>query len=201
MEASVEASLLVIGGHNGNCEAISLEEIVKESQEDSEMCKLKEYIRNGIDQSSWEGSLGKYAREIKNLSEKNGVIMFKSRIVIPKALREKALEILHSAHQGCSSMMGRAGNSLWWPGLCNDLGKKRDSCSECVRAAPSQASMPPVPPANPDYPMQQVCSDFAHFKNKSYVIIVDRFTNWVSVYQASKAEGLVRALRYHFVNF
>ena len=53
----------------------------------------------------------------------------------------------------------------------------------------------------PDYPMQQVCWDFAHFKNRSYVILVDRFTNWTSEYQATKAEGLIHALRYHFVNF
>ena len=49
--------------------------------------------------------------------------------------------------------------------------------------------------------MQKICSDVAHFKDQTYVVIVDRFTNWASVYRANKAEGLIKALRHHFVNF
>ena len=61
--------------------------------------------------------------------------------------------------------------------------------------------MPPIPPPNPEYPMQQICSDIAHFNGHIYVVIVDRFTNWASIYPADRAEGLIRALRYHFITY
>ena len=47
--------------------------------------------------------------------------------------------------------------------------------------------------------MQQICSDIAHHAGHTYVVIVDRFSNWPSVYKVTKAIGLIKALRYHFV--
>ena len=89
--------------------------------------------------------------------------------------------------------------SLWWPGMKEQIAKRRANCMSCTRAAPSQPSLPPVPPPSPDYPMQQVCSDIAHYAGNTYVVIVDRFSNWPSVYKCQGAEGLVKALRSHFI--
>ena len=47
--------------------------------------------------------------------------------------------------------------------------------------------------------MQQICSDIAHHGGFTYVVIVDRFSNWPSVYQVKKADGLIKALRSHFI--
>ena len=33
----------------------------------------------------------------------------------------------------------------------------------------------------------------------TYVVIVDLFMSWMSVYKETKAEGLIKVLRYHFV--
>ena len=98
-------------------------------------------------------------------------------------------------------MEARAKLAVWWPGIKRDIEIQRAACEGCIWAAPSQPSLPPVEPSNPDYPMQKICSDVAHFKDQTYVVIVDRFTNWASVYRANKAEGLIKALRHHFVNF
>ena len=43
--------------------------------------------------------------------------------------------------------------------------------------------------------MQQICSDIGN----SYFIIVDRFSNWVSIYKFTRAEGLLKDLRNHFI--
>ena len=109
------------------------------------------------------------------------------------------LDVLHSAHQGCSSMEARASQSVWWPGLKDKIAKRRSACQGCTQSAPSQPALPPVPPASPDYPMQQICADIAHYAGNSYLVIVDRFSNWPSVYKADREKGLITALRWHFI--
>ena len=80
-----------------------------------------------------------------------------------------------------------------------DIADRRAKCLCCTQIAPSQPALPPVDPPRPDFPMQKICSDIAHFGGHSYIVIVDRFSNWPSVYKFEKAEGLVRALRNHFI--
>ena len=133
------------------------------------------------------------------MSEKDGVVTFKKRVIIPSKLHREVLDVLHAAHQGCSSMEARASQSVWWPGLKEEIAKRRAACQSCTKAAPSQPALPPVPPPRPDYPMQQICSDIAHFSGHTYLVIVDRFSNWPSVYKAAGSKGLVKALRWHFI--
>ena len=52
--------------------------------------------------------LQKYYQYREHLQTSDGVILYKERIVIPPSLRHHILSTLHSAHQGVSSMNGRA---------------------------------------------------------------------------------------------
>ena len=65
-----------------------------ESESDPTIRQLVDMIRDGIPDSRdlWP----------------DGVVMYKKRIVIPKNLQREVLDVLHSAHQGCSSMEARA---------------------------------------------------------------------------------------------
>ena len=79
-------------------------------------------VMTNIDGKSndWQG-LENYLRQRSNLSVVKGLLFFKDRLVIPKALRFELLQKLHSAHQGVNSMLLRAGNSFWWPGIAEDV--------------------------------------------------------------------------------
>ena len=78
-----------------------------------------ELIRVGVpdDKTFWPKIVLDFYKVRHNLSEKDGVVCYKKRIIVPKMLRAEILDILHSAHQGCSSMEARASESLWWPGM------------------------------------------------------------------------------------
>ena len=168
---------------------------------DTEIRELVELIRGGLPDSrdDWPGTLYDYYRVRGDLCEKDGIVSYKKRVIIPQSLRIDILDILHAAHQGCSSMEARASQSLWWPGMKERIARRRAACQCCTQAAPSQPSLPPVAPPSPDYPMQQICSDIAHYAGSTYVVIVDRFSNWPSVYKSRGAEGLVKAFRWHFI--
>ena len=199
VEAASRASVysIAIGGNSGLCKAVTWDMVVAESSHDKAINLLLEKIRSGISNSSqddWPLEIQSFYRLRKDLSEKDGVVMFKKRVVVPRKLQTDVLEILHAAHQGCSSMEARASQSVWWPGLKDCIAKKRAHCQGCNQVAPSQPALPPVLLPSPDYPMQQICSDIAHYAGHTYVVIVDRFSNWPSVYKSQGAEGLVKAL-------
>ena len=116
------AALTMIGGGERDCEGISLEEVAVESSKDETLQQLVVALRNGTEGEATDtADLKDFSRAWIHLSEKDGIILYKSRVVIPGNMRTRVLRILHSAHQGCSSMEARAKLAVWWPGIKRDI--------------------------------------------------------------------------------
>jgi hypothetical protein len=84
--------------------------VKEESNSDKDMVQLLSIIESGFTASRAElpPLLREYYQFRDDLYCVDGVIMYKERIVIPPALRQDILGILHSAHQGTTSMIARA---------------------------------------------------------------------------------------------
>ena len=134
-----------------------------------------------------------------------GVLLYKSRVVIPMELREQILQTLHAAHQGISGMTGRAEQAVFWPGITQDIRRKHDTCNACMRNAPSQPAGPPVRPPSPEHPFQLIVGDYFHKTGRNYLVIADRYSGWVSMFPAGSgdfdADALIRHLRTYFITF
>ncbi|CAG2222073.1 unnamed protein product [Mytilus edulis] len=171
---------------------------------DDDMVKLVEIIENGMPEFRHEmpTELREFFQFREDLYTVDGVVMYKDRIVIPPALRTNVLTILHSAHQGVTSMMSRAESSVFWPGITPAITTLRNECYQCNRMAPSQPCAPPTPPVYPDYPFQCLCADFFHYKGVNYLVVVDRYSNWPIIERAHNgAQGLIDCLRRAFVTY
>ena len=179
------------------------------SSTDSQLQTLSNYIRFGFPDSRdlIETEVHEYWQYRNDLSITDGVILFKGRTVIPRTLRAETLAALHAAHQGVSAMSARAQDSIFWPGLSVDIQKKRDSCSSCIREAPSQPRMPPIEPIIPNTPFECLAADYFHFAGKYYLVIADRLSGWTEVKEikasafTNGAAGLCAALRSLFCVF
>jgi hypothetical protein len=97
---------------------------------------------------------------LDSMTVQDGVILYGSRTVIPARLRGRILDVLHFAHQGVTQMLSRAEISVFWPGLRRDIEQHRGNCVACRVVAPSNANLSPYLAPKPDYPFQQVCSDY-----------------------------------------
>ena len=54
------------------------------------------------------------------------------------ALRDQVIKNIHAAvHQGRESVLARTRNSIYWPGITNDIITSCESCRECQKMAPS----------------------------------------------------------------
>ncbi|MPC54822.1 Retrovirus-related Pol polyprotein from transposon opus [Portunus trituberculatus] len=90
------------------------------------------------------------------------------RLVIPEALRQQVAANLHAGHQGLDSMLQRARQCVYWPGIEGDLQHHRSACTECETHAPSQ----------PSETLVTVADMFQH-EGHTYMAYADRFTGWL----------------------
>ena len=94
-------------------------------------------------------------------------------------------------------MFERAATTVYWPHFRSDIINFRASCTTCTRYAPSNPAMPPTDPEYPTYPFQSICIDFFHMSPHNYVALVDRYSNWLSIFQLAKDDSaeLIKVLR------
>ena len=68
--------------------------------------------------------------------------------------------------------------------------------------ATCQPNAPPFPPLLPVYPFQCLSAYFFHYKDKNYLVVVDRYSNWPTIEQAQVgSKGLIDCLRRIFGTF
>ena len=130
--------------------------------------------------------------------------MYGRRLIVPKSLRQGVLECLHSAHQCPVKMNDRARHSVYWPGITSDIENVRRACVYCTKNSPTQPLMPPLPLASPDYPFQMIVGDYFDIKGKTWLVIADRFSGWLSLFHSPKeasATELIRNLKNYFTTF
>ena len=151
----------------------------------------------------WPPELLEYHRHRDHLTTVGPVVLYKDRAIIPAGLRREVLEVLHSAHQGVTGMVSRAMSAVFWPCMQEDITRTRQACTSCDANTPSQPAAPPHPLPTPSYPFEMISSDYFSYAGKHFLIVVDRYSGWLSVYPAGDngAASLVKELRCHFTTF
>ena len=119
--------------------AITLDMTANHTMSDPSMRKLLTIIEEGFPDNPTDVpiELREYYRFKEHLSSRDGLCLYKDRVVIPSAQRQRALNFLHAAHQGTSGMNSRAETCIFWPGITNDIKATRENCMQCHRSAPS----------------------------------------------------------------
>ena len=145
---------------------------------DPEYLNLLHLVNSNSPEADWTDSAHQYKQFRDELSSVDRVVTFKGRAVVPMILRDQVLTALHQAHQGVLGMSLRSQKSVWWPGIMKDMETTRALCTTCRQNAPSQSPLPPVHPPLPDHPFELVSSDFFQVEGHTYLVLVDRYSNW-----------------------
>ena len=198
--ARLEAAINFVRGIH----AVTFERVKQVVERDEEMKQLREAVENLDYNERFPEGVAVYDKYKRELTVLDGVPMMGTRVVIPTELRQEILDALHSAHQCPVGMLSRAKQAVFWPGMTKAIEERRQACRACNETAPSQAALPPHPLASPDYPFQMVVADYGAVKSKSWLIMADRFTGWISLYYfpaEATASKLVEILRNQFTTF
>ena len=204
IEGGLQMATVAALGHHDDIRAVTFQRIKAEIPNDKELLRLVDAISNTPHDGEFPADLRSYAKLRDHLHVQDGVPMYGRRVIVPSCLRGEVLTGLHSAHQCVVKMHDRAMHAVFWPGLYKDLERVRDNCTYCNKAAPTQAALPPHEPLSPDYPFQMIVLDYCSIKGKSWLIIADRFTGWVSTYYfagEAVSTDLVKLMKEYFATF
>ena len=198
------AELALFGEHNVS--VITWDRLVEECKQSTTYQLLHKTVSCGVPDSSkdWDNKVLPYYQTRHGLSTLGPVVMYYDRPVIPVGLRQEVTEHLHAAHGCANTMFQRATNTVYWPAYRQDINTFQSACTTCRRIAPSNPCMPPSTPLDfPEYPFQSICMDFFTHAAKNYLIIVDRYSNWLSVLKLPKdtSSNVIKALREYFTHF
>ncbi len=127
-----------------------------------------------------------------NLSVADDLLMYGQRVVIPTSLREDMLQRLHNGHMGITKCKLRAQDTVWWPGISNDIQKHIEDCNFCKINKPVQRAETLEPRPMADRPWQWICTDLLQFAGKTYMVVVDEYSKWIEItYLRSTASSMV----------
>ncbi|XP_046640190.1 uncharacterized protein K02A2.6-like [Daphnia pulicaria] len=137
------------------------------------------------------------------LSVDDGLVLFGCRIVIPQNYRRDVLLNLHAAHQGIVRMKRRARQTVYWPGLSNDIVAFVDNCQVCQELQPSQQQEPLLRDALPERVFEEVSADLFESGRLHVLVYTDRLSGWPVIhrwYHAPSARELIQAITENFVD-
>ena len=179
----IESSLMASIQQSSSSDfSLSWEQLCKATQ--LEMNLLLQCVRSGFLQDYANDPFIKlYWQYREALYEIDGVIIYNDRVVIPPSMRQHVLQVLHSSHQGVSSMEARAREIIFWPGYTKEIMDTRKSCTDCIKNAPSQTQLPPAPPQIPSTPFESTLADFFDLDGQHYLVVADHLSGWPEVFK------------------
>ena len=98
--------------------AVTWQELLEETQSDTEMLDLKEAIARGYYTVQEEKTLGpQYNSIFTELAVVGGLVLQGPRIVVPRMLWNKVVKLAHEGHQGITKTKQYLRTRVWFPGL------------------------------------------------------------------------------------
>jgi len=158
-----------------------IEQIKESQQKDRGLVQIMSYCQSQWpDKASLSSNIQPYYSVRAELSVENGLLMRGCRIVIPPELQREMLNKIHEGHLGITKCRARARQSVWWPGMSQELEKKVRDCYECCKYQRRRVD-PMLPSSLPDLPWQKVGTDLFEWKNSKYLLIVDYYSRYIEI--------------------
>lgn len=113
----------------------------------------------------------------------NDLLFMGSKIIVPKALQNEMLKLIHEPHFGIEKSKRRARQVLYWHNMSKQI---EDYISKCEICQTNKRSLQKETLMSHDIPKrnwQYIFSDFFEYNGKNYILIVDAYSNWLEVEQ------------------
>ena len=161
---------------------INTKQIAKWTARDPVLSRVSHLIEKGWTGTTDDDNLAPYKQRQNELSVVKGCVLWGSRVVVPTAGREKALQMLHEGHIGMSRMKSKARSMIWWPKIDLEIEKQCKECNPCQLTQHNPARTPCQSWDFPTEPWRRLHVDYAGpFMGKMLLIVVDAHSKWIDV--------------------
>ena len=172
----------------------SLHQLRVSTQADDELSLLKHMSMSG-----WP-SLIKQAPQVlqsywtvrEELTVEDRLILKGTRIFIPAKQHEAVLKLIHQGHLGLNKCNLHAKETVYWPGLNDQLEKLVLNCEFCLKYSHSKCKQEPslsLGQEVPLYPWTKLATDIFHFEGASYFLVVDYTSRFLVVHKLTSMTG------------
>ena len=159
---------------------IDIKTVQEATMQDQDLNKLKEVVFKGwpayrkqCPQELWD-----YWTFRCDLVIEDGLILKGDRIIIPEILRGQILDALHTGHQGETKCLLLAKESVFWPGITNDIKQLVKDCDTCNKYQVEQPKLLLMQQDLPTRPWEKLGTDIFEFKGLKYLMIVDYYSRF-----------------------
>ena len=111
----------------------------------------------------------------------DGLVLKGNRIVIPQSLKKEVLKAIHTGHRGKTKCLLLARESVFWPGITNDVRDMVQKCEAFSRHQPAPSKLPIMQPDMPTGPWKKVGTDIFEYDNEKHLMIVVYFSRYFVV--------------------
>ena len=114
---------------------------------DPTLNQFRHYIFHGcpLQRQQLPERLQHYWNYREELAVEDGLIFKAHRLVIPTSLRAEYLKDLHAGHLGEEKTLLRARETIFWPGISDDVRNAVKLCDVCMKYKPAQKKEPQEP--------------------------------------------------------
>ena len=112
----------------------------------------------------------------EELTIEDGLILKDTRIVVPSMKQAEILKLIHEGHLGLTKCKLRAKETVYWPGLNDQLEKLVLYCQLCLKYLQSKCKQSPGMSLGQEIPVflwTKIATDIFHFEGDSYLLLVD----------------------------
>ena len=171
-----------------------LQELQEATQADDELALLKHTIMSGWPSTIKEipHILHSYWTFCEELTIEDGLILKGTRIVIPNKKHETILNQIHDSHLGLNKCKLHAKQSVYWPGLKDQLEKLVLNCQLCLKYSNSKKKQDThlsLGQEIPLFPWTKLATDLFHFQGDSYLLLVDYTSHFSIVHKLRSMTG------------
>ncbi|XP_058817506.1 uncharacterized protein K02A2.6-like [Topomyia yanbarensis] len=166
---------------------MSIEQIRSETTKDDTL----RAVMNALKSSIWPKDLLRYEAFKTELGIFDGIVVRNERIVLPVALRPKALEIAHQGHPGVVSMRRNLREKVGWPCMDRDVADKVQECAGCAAVSSQFPPEPMIRKQMPERAWQEIAIDFFTAKEcATFLVIVDYFSRFLKVVEMKSTNAI-----------
>lgn len=134
---------------------LTTEEVRLETRRDEEFVKLRE----AIETQNWDPSMVRYETFKDELYVTNGLLARKDKLILPRALRTKAIQLAHGGHPGMSVTKRILRERVWWPLMDKEVNQYVSACKACQLIVMKNNSVPMSRTIMPELPWDVTAID------------------------------------------
>ena len=184
----------------------TLEQIKAETKADSTPSNPCDVVANGwpSDKSHVPTAIRHYYPLRDELAVYHGVLYKSQKVVIPPLLQPSTLRKLHQSHQGGESMVRRAREVMYWPGMKAAILQESAICSVCASYNSTLPKEPMLSHEISQGPWKLISQDLFKHGGRWYAVTVDHYSDWFEVDLLNDditAANVISVTKAHFARY